>query len=118
MADPALKTWVSDQLHSLVGFSEGYLADFVCSLAFKQRTAAGLLGALHEADVPDTAATKRFAAELWSRVPRKSLGASTDKAKAAQSTDKSALTPQKSVLITQKSILSAQTSGLIIQPRF
>ena len=75
-----LKTWVSDQLHTLVGFSEANLADYVCGLANKQRSAQGLLTALHEADVPDNAATRRFASELWSRVPRQKA-ASADKAR-------------------------------------
>ena len=65
-----LKTWVSDQLHTLVGFSEATLADYVCGMASKQRSVQGLLTALHEAEVPDNAATRRFASELWSRVPR------------------------------------------------
>ena len=73
-----LKTWVSDQLHTLVGFSEANLADYVCGLANKQRSAQGLLSALHEADVPDNAATRRFASELWSRIPRQKA-ASADK---------------------------------------
>ena len=65
-----LKTWVSDQLHTLVGFSEATLADYVCGMASKQRSVQGLLTALHEAEVPDNAATRRFASELWSRAPR------------------------------------------------
>ena len=48
-----LKTWVSDQLHTLVGFSEATLADYVCGMASKQRSVQGLLTALHEAEVPD-----------------------------------------------------------------
>ena len=75
-----LKTWVSDQLHTLVGFSEANLADYVCGLANKQRSAQGLLTALHEADVPNNAATRRFASELWSRVPRQKA-TSADKAR-------------------------------------
>ena len=75
-----LKTWVSDQLHTLVGFSEANLADYVCGLANKQRSAQGLLTALHEADVPDKPETRRFASELWSRVPRQKA-TSADKAR-------------------------------------
>ena len=75
-----LKTWVSDQLHTLVGFSEANLADYVCALPNKHRSAQGLLTALHEADVPDKPETRRFASELWSRVPRQKA-TSADKAR-------------------------------------
>ena len=52
MSDRELKRWASDQLHELLGFSQGYLADYVLSLARKERTVAGLVKALGEADVP------------------------------------------------------------------
>eukprot|EP00966_Prymnesium_polylepis_P132060 3053963-Prymnesium_polylepis.1 len=67
----ALKTWVSDQLHGLLGYSQSYLADFVISLARKERTAQSLLGKLAEADVKDSAASRRFATELFSRAGSK-----------------------------------------------
>ena len=94
MADPKLKTWISDQLHTLLGFSDATTADYVCSVANQQRTAAGLLSALHAADVPDTPATKRFAAELWSRVPRKSIGSSAASAEKQQRKETVALLRQ------------------------
>ena len=65
-----LTTWVSDQLHGILGYSQSHLADFVVSLAKQERSAQGLLAKLAEADVPDTAATRKFAAELFSRAPR------------------------------------------------
>jgi pre-mRNA-splicing factor ATP-dependent RNA helicase DHX16 len=70
MSDQALRTWVSDQLHGIVGYSEGHLADFVLSLSKSARSPAALLQKLHEADVPQSEATRRFAADLFGKVPR------------------------------------------------
>ena len=70
MADRELKRWVSDRLHSVLGYAEGHLADYVVSLAKGAKSTAALLGKLHEADVPKSEATSRFAAELFGRIPR------------------------------------------------
>jgi len=79
-----LRDWVSDQLHSLLGYSEGYLADYITSLASSEKTAAGLLAKLHASDVPQTAATRTFAVELFRRAPRQDAGASTKARDAAE----------------------------------
>ena len=76
MGDRELKRWASDQLHELLGFSQGYLADYVLSLARKERTVAGLVKALGEADVPGGERTQRFARELIERTPRARADAS------------------------------------------
>ena len=76
MSDRELKRWASDQLHELLGFSQGYLADYVLSLARKERTVAGLVKALGEADVPGGERTQRFARELIERTPRARADAS------------------------------------------
>ena len=70
MGDRELRRWVDDRLHTVLGFAESHLTDYVVSLAKSAKSAAGLLGKLHEADVPKTEATQRFAAELFGRVPR------------------------------------------------
>jgi pre-mRNA-splicing factor ATP-dependent RNA helicase DHX16 len=83
MGDRELKRWVSDQLHSVVGFSEGHLADYVVSLARSAKSSAALLSKLHEADVPKSQAAARFAAELFGRAPKgsgSSKQADTEKA--------------------------------------
>ena len=67
MAERALKDWINDQLHDVVGYSERTMTDFVLSLSKSAKSASSLLAKLHEADVPKTAATQRFAAELFSR---------------------------------------------------
>jgi len=68
MAD---RRWVEDKLHSIVGFAEGHLADYVCSLASSEKSVQGLLAKLKAADVPMNAATNKFAEELFARVPRR-----------------------------------------------
>lgn len=42
----SLKTWVSDQLHGLVGFSDSSMAEYVCNLAATERSASSLLSKL------------------------------------------------------------------------
>ena len=83
MSDRELKRWASDQLHELLGFSQGYLADYVLSLARKERTVAGLVKALGEADVPGGERTQRFARELIERTPRARADAADGGAAAA-----------------------------------
>ncbi|KAK9803173.1 hypothetical protein WJX72_009006 [[Myrmecia] bisecta] len=71
MGDRNLEHWVSDQLHSLVGLSDGAMVSFVLALARKAPSAAGLVKTLRsQGDLPDTAATTRFAEDLLARLPR------------------------------------------------
>ncbi|KAG8466897.1 hypothetical protein KFE25_008276 [Diacronema lutheri] len=70
MADPTqreVSRWVADQLHELVGLSDRVLVDFVVELARKERSPAALAKQLLTFDLPDSAATRRFAAELVAR---------------------------------------------------
>ena len=57
-----------------MGYSEGHIADFVVSLSRSVKSPAALLAKLQDADVPSNEATRRFANELFSRVPRTSEG--------------------------------------------
>ena len=66
-ADKALKRWVSDSLHSVLGYSESSLAQYVVALASRSKTTDQLLSQLAAQDIPMTAATKDFASELWKR---------------------------------------------------
>ena len=68
----SLKTWVSDQLYGLVGYSDTNLAEYVCNLAASERSAHSLLTKLQDADVPMGAAASKFAQELFARTPRQS----------------------------------------------
>ncbi|EOD26794.1 hypothetical protein EMIHUDRAFT_457294 [Emiliania huxleyi CCMP1516] len=45
-----MKEWVSDQLMSLLGYSENFLTDYVTNLASSEKSAAALLAKLHAAD--------------------------------------------------------------------
>jgi pre-mRNA-splicing factor ATP-dependent RNA helicase DHX16 len=80
---PSLRDWVSDQLHSLLGYSEGYLADYVTSIASTEVSAASLLAKLHAADIPTTPAARKFAEELFGRAPRQQQPGSSSRAKEA-----------------------------------
>lgn len=80
---PLLRDWVSDQLHSLLGYSEGYLADYVTSIASTEASAASLLTKLHSADIPTTPAACKFAEELFRRAPRQQQQGSSSKAREA-----------------------------------
>lgn len=77
MADKALRSWIGDQLHSLMGYSEGHVIDYVASLSKSSKSPAALLAKLHEADVPKSDGAKRFAAELFSRAPRQQVSSSS-----------------------------------------
>ena len=81
MADRDLRRFVNDQLHDVLGFSESTMVDFICALAKNARSASALLTKLHEADVPANDRTKRFAAELFNRVPRQAAGKLPDAAR-------------------------------------
>eukprot|EP00899_Mesostigma_viride_P024834 jgi/Mesvir1/5535/Mv15572-RA.1 len=76
MADEKqLRTWVSDSLHSSLGFAEASIVQFVIALAKKARSAATLAQDLASQGVNDPG----FAAELFARVPRKAAGPSAYK---------------------------------------
>ena len=79
-SDP-LRTWVGDQLHSLLGYSEGHVADYVMSLSRTAKTPQQLLAKLQEADLPSSEATRRFASELFSRAPRQAAAGSSSTAR-------------------------------------
>ena len=87
MAEKVLRSWVGDQLHTLMGYSEGHVVDYIVSLARSSKSPAALLSKLHEADVPKGDGAKRFAEELYSRAPRqqqhKSASSATASAEAA-----------------------------------
>jgi pre-mRNA-splicing factor ATP-dependent RNA helicase DHX16 len=69
MDDKALKSWISSQLHDLLGFAEGALASYVASVARKHTSAPSLAAALASAGLPAGTATEAFAANLLSKLP-------------------------------------------------
>jgi pre-mRNA-splicing factor ATP-dependent RNA helicase DHX16 len=71
-----LRSWVAAQLldPAIVGSAEASMADYCIATAAKAATAGELLRKLNDAEVPVNDKTKRFAVELFNRVPRPSAG--------------------------------------------
>jgi len=70
-----LESWVSSQLAELLGFTDDTLTSFVLALSRGVRGAQELHQKLGGAGVSDTPASRRFAMELFRRVPRASAAA-------------------------------------------
>jgi pre-mRNA-splicing factor ATP-dependent RNA helicase DHX16 len=91
MADEkALKSWVAQQLHALLGFSEGHVASYVLAVAKKHSSADSLAVVLRQQGLPAGAETNGFAGELLRRIrpgggasagPRSSAGDDAARAK-------------------------------------
>ena len=69
MADN-LKSWVSDRLHDVLGFSDKYAAEFLLSLAKNATSHESLVDKISEGFSVDKKMSA-FAAELWDKVPHK-----------------------------------------------
>nr|XP_043614426.1 pre-mRNA-splicing factor ATP-dependent RNA helicase DEAH1-like [Erigeron canadensis] len=69
-----LKTWVSDKLMSLVGYSQPTLVQYVISISKKASTPSDILNSLKDMDVPSSNDTRAFAEEIFKKVDRKSSG--------------------------------------------
>lgn len=89
MDEKELKSWVSGQLHSLLGFSESHVASFIMAVAKKHSSADSLAVALRQQGLPAGAETQAFASALLARLPRK--GAAGNGAHAAQARQAKAL---------------------------
>lgn len=90
MDERALKSWVSDKLHDILGFAEGALASYVLALGKKASDAGSLAKQLASQGLPDDGGTRSFAAELMSRVPRAGGGASAYKREEKEATEAAA----------------------------
>ena len=66
----AVRRWVEDHLHSLLGFSERALADYCISLAKRSSDASTLASSLESQGLPSSSDTKRFAEDLLEKIPR------------------------------------------------
>jgi pre-mRNA-splicing factor ATP-dependent RNA helicase DHX16 len=75
-SDKELRGWVSDQLHSLVGFSDRTVADFVLASAKKAKDPSSLLNSLAAFGVPAGSSGQAFAEGVLARLPRASKGPS------------------------------------------
>ncbi|KHN17934.1 Pre-mRNA-splicing factor ATP-dependent RNA helicase-like protein cdc28 [Glycine soja] len=72
-SDDSLKTWVSDKLMSLLGYSQPTVVQFVIGLSKQATSPAHLVGKLVEFGI-SSMDTHAFAEEIYSRVPRRSSG--------------------------------------------
>ncbi|MBA0744098.1 hypothetical protein Gogos_006735 [Gossypium gossypioides] len=66
-----LKTWVSDRLISLLGFSQPTLVEYTIGLAKQAASPADVLGKLEEYGLPSSNDVRLFAEEIFGKVPRK-----------------------------------------------
>eukprot|EP00798_Chlamydomonas_sp_ICE-L_P001143 gene1143-3707_t len=74
MEEKALKAWVSDQLHKLLGFSESAVASYILALAKKHTSHDSLATALRGQGLPAGTETTTFAAQLLQKLPQRAGG--------------------------------------------
>eukprot|EP01018_Ginkgo_biloba_P019935 Gb_40352 [translate_table: standard] len=75
MADEKhLQVWVSDQLHTLLGYSQPAVVSFIIGLAKKSSSVGDIVSQLLEYGLPSSLETQSFADELYRKVPRKMAG--------------------------------------------
>ncbi|KAL8139986.1 hypothetical protein V2J09_006007 [Rumex salicifolius] len=67
-----LKTWVSDRLYSLLGYSQPTVVQYMIGLAKKASSPADVIGNLTEFGFSSSGETRAFAEEIFNRVPRAS----------------------------------------------
>ncbi|KAL5146517.1 Pre-mRNA-splicing factor ATP-dependent RNA helicase DEAH1 [Glycine soja] len=72
-SDDNLKTWVSDKLMSLLGYSQPTVVQYMIGLSKQATSPADLVGKLVEFGI-SSMDTHAFAEEIYSRVPRRSSG--------------------------------------------
>ncbi|WOL07745.1 pre-mRNA-splicing factor ATP-dependent RNA helicase DEAH1 isoform X2 [Canna indica] len=77
MADEGyLKTWVSDKLMSLMGYSKSVVVQYVIRLAKESPSPAELVLKLLDFGFSSSSETRSFAEEIYAKVPHKQTGAS------------------------------------------
>ncbi len=88
MGDLGLQTWVSDQLHTLCGFSDSVMAEFILATARKTNTASELVQSLEASGtIGSGTQVTAFAQALFARLPKQrlsSLSSRAQKSKAAE----------------------------------
>ncbi|XP_030938377.1 pre-mRNA-splicing factor ATP-dependent RNA helicase DEAH1-like isoform X1 [Quercus lobata] len=73
-SDGNLKTWVSDKLMLILGYSQPTLVQYIIGLAKKATSPADVVNNLVECGLSLSSDTRAFAEEIFTRVPRKSSG--------------------------------------------
>jgi len=69
-----LTTWVSDKLHDVLGFSDKYTTEYLIGLARNSASPESMVQRVSEGLNVDSK-MEAFAAELWSKMPRKTQSA-------------------------------------------
>ncbi|KAB1201290.1 putative pre-mRNA-splicing factor ATP-dependent RNA helicase DHX16 [Morella rubra] len=69
-----LKTWVSDKLMSLVGYSQPTVVQYIIGLSKQATSPADVVSKLVEFGLSSSGETRAFAEEIFARVPRKASG--------------------------------------------
>ncbi|PON70343.1 PWI domain containing protein [Trema orientale] len=73
-SDGNLKTWVSDKLMSLLGYSQSTIVQYVIGLSKQANSPADVVSKLVEFGLSSSSETRGFAEEIFNRVPRKASG--------------------------------------------
>lgn len=65
-----VQEWISDELHSLLGFSDKFTAEFLYNLATKSSCTDDLIDKIKDTGtLTVNSAVQQFASELWNKVP-------------------------------------------------
>ena len=73
-SEAVTQQWVSDQLHQILGLSDKYIAQFLVGLAKKANSVTDFYSRLEETGtIKLNDDVRRFASELWSKVPHKKI---------------------------------------------
>ncbi|CAN6452456.1 unnamed protein product [Victoria cruziana] len=75
--DAQLRTWVSEKLFSLLGYSQPAVVTFVLGISKRSTSPTDVVQKLIENGFSSSTETQRFAEEIYSRVPHKAAGLSS-----------------------------------------
>ncbi|KAM1186546.1 hypothetical protein FF1_015688 [Malus domestica] len=90
-----LKTWVSDKLMTLLGYSAAPVVLYIIGITKQAKSPADVVGKLVEYGLSSSAETSAFAEDIFSRVPRKESGLNMSScSKSDECTDSGFSTPQ------------------------
>ncbi|KAH7566062.1 hypothetical protein JRO89_XS08G0077000 [Xanthoceras sorbifolium] len=73
-SENSLKTWVSDKLMSLLGYSQPTVVQYIIGMTKQAVSATDVFGKLEEFGFPSSTETHLFSQEIFARVPRKASG--------------------------------------------
>ncbi|KAJ6687473.1 hypothetical protein OIU74_016210 [Salix koriyanagi] len=71
MGDDNLKTWVSDNLMSLLGYSQATVVQYIIGISKQASSSAEVFSKLEAFGFPSSTETQSFAQEIFGKVPRK-----------------------------------------------